>query len=54
VAELPGFGLWGAVTTQQGTRHYTGETYTMRRVRISSDTDMIRFGAFLEWGAAGD
>ena len=54
VSLLPEFGLWGAVTTQAGTRHYSDAPYTMRRVRISNDTTLAQFAAFLEWGKEGD
>ncbi|GAB4463139.1 MAG: hypothetical protein Kow00120_29720 [Anaerolineae bacterium] len=54
VAALPDFGLWGAVTTQQGTRHYSDQPYLMKRVRISSDTTLAQFASFLEWGSEGD
>ncbi len=53
-AMLPELGVWGAVTTQQGTRHYSDMLYTMRRVRISNDTSLAQFAALLGWGKEGD
>ena len=54
VAMLPEFGIWGAVTTEPGTRHYSDKPYTLRRVRVSNDTSLAQFAAFLEWGKEGD
>lgn len=52
--QLPDFALWGAVTTEAGTRHYQDKSYTLRRVRIASDTTLAQFAGFLEWGSEGD
>jgi peptidoglycan/xylan/chitin deacetylase (PgdA/CDA1 family) len=54
VSVLPDFGLWGAVTTQGGTRHYSDQLYTIRRARIRNGMDLARFAALLEWGREGD
>ncbi|MBN1287156.1 MAG: polysaccharide deacetylase family protein [Anaerolineae bacterium] len=51
---LPGFQLWGAVTTEAGTRHYSDRPYTLRRVRIANDTTLSQFAGFLDWGTEGD
>jgi peptidoglycan/xylan/chitin deacetylase (PgdA/CDA1 family) len=54
VSTLPDFGIWGAVTTEAGTRHYTDRPLLLRRVRVEYETDLTQFAAFLEWGREGD
>ena len=42
-------GIWGAVTTHNGTRHSSDELLALSRVRIHGDTGIETFAALLDW-----
>ncbi len=46
----PQLGLWGGVTTRGGWYHRYDDRYTMTRLRVTGNTDLIHFIEMVEYG----